>query len=81
MNVYLVCDESGAKGYADSPEQYPGETGVFAGYLIPELLFGEVSSHLESISRRYFGTGKPHIRDMKRSMSKAFTVPIRQCGR
>ena len=34
MDVYLICDESGAKGYSDVSEAYPGETGVFAGYLV-----------------------------------------------
>lgn len=62
--LYLVCDESGAKGYADSPEKYLGETGVFAGYLIPEALFDEVNFQLEQISQRFFGSRKPHIREI-----------------
>lgn len=67
MISYLVCDESGAKGYADSPEQYPGETGIFAGYLIPETLLAEVNSQLETISQRFFGSRKPHIREISKT--------------
>lgn len=28
---FLVCDESGAKGYSDNKEQYEGEIGVMGG--------------------------------------------------
>jgi hypothetical protein len=28
--VFFYCDESGAKGYADKNEIFPGEVGVFA---------------------------------------------------
>jgi hypothetical protein len=34
--MVLACDESGAKGYADRDEAFPGEVGVFAGILMPE---------------------------------------------
>lgn len=32
--IVLACDESGAKGFADRDESYPGEVGVFAGILV-----------------------------------------------
>lgn len=38
--VIFVCDESGAKGYADHEETYPGETGVFAGIMEPSDMDG-----------------------------------------
>jgi len=69
MIVYFICDESGAKGYADRPEQCPGETGVFAGYFIPEPLFEDVSAKLEATSSRYFSTEKPHLRDLSPDQS------------
>lgn len=36
MKVYLICDESGAKGRSDKREKYEGETGVFAGVFVTE---------------------------------------------
>jgi len=64
MVVYLICDESGAKGYADIPEQYPGEAGVFAGFFITEPQFEAISADLRSISNKYFGDEKCHIRGL-----------------
>ena len=32
--IVFACDESGAKGYADQTESFPGEVGVFAGILV-----------------------------------------------
>ncbi len=64
MVVYLICDESGAKGYADIPEQYPGETGVFAGFFITEPQFEAISADLQYISDQYFGAEKCHIRGL-----------------
>lgn len=30
--IFLVLDESGAKGYSNNPESEDGELGVMAGY-------------------------------------------------
>jgi hypothetical protein len=43
MNIYLICDESGAKGYADTHEKQLGEVGVFAGFLLAESSLDFVS--------------------------------------
>ena len=65
MKVYLVCDESGAKGRATNREQYPGETGVFAGFLVPEAHKNQVENALGCIVSRYSSDGKLHITDLE----------------
>lgn len=63
--VYFYCDESGAKGYADQLEKYPGEVGVFAGFLVPEQQHAELSSKLNVIAKRFTPEqGKLHIADL-----------------
>lgn len=61
---YLFIDESGAKGYADNRERYPGELGVIAGYLVPELYLSEYRAHLEKRLASIDGVGKLHITDL-----------------
>lgn len=62
IKFILACDESGAKGYADQDEQYPGEVGVFAGLLVPEPVLQKTEIALEAaiVPHRSFG-GKLHI--------------------
>lgn len=36
MKFIFICDESGAKGYADQKESYLGEVGVVAGFIIEQ---------------------------------------------
>ena len=67
-NIILACDESGAKGYADQQEMYPGEIGVFAGILVPEELQSDAQCVLQEKYLRYFkSTGKLHITDLERT--------------
>ncbi|KAA0980905.1 hypothetical protein [Pseudomonas sp. ANT_J28] len=63
--IYFYCDESGAKGYADQQEKYPGEVGVFAGLLVPEQQHAELSIKLNVIAKRFTPEqGKLHIADL-----------------
>ena len=63
--IILACDESGAKGYADRDEQYPGEIGVFAGFLMPEEWLDEKSPPLQALIPKYTSPGgKLHIADL-----------------
>ncbi|MEL6061420.1 MULTISPECIES: hypothetical protein [unclassified Methylobacterium] len=63
--VILACDESGAKGYADQNETYPGEVGVFAGIMVPDTHLPTVEPVFKSIYDRYKpATGKLHITDL-----------------
>ena len=66
MKFILACDESGAKGYADQDEQFPGQIGVFAGLLVPEGILAEGEAALEAvIAPHRCGDGKLHITDLE----------------
>lgn len=70
--VFLYCDESGAKGYADQDETYPGETGVFAGIMVPEECLATVKPAFDQIAVRYTPTsGKLHIADLAPAQQEA----------
>ena len=63
--VVLVCDESGAKGYADRDETCPGEVGVFAGILIPGDRLNAIQAQFDAIAKKYqTSPGKVHITDL-----------------
>jgi len=62
--IYLICDESEAKGYSDKQEKYPGEVGVMAGFVFPEKHLNKLHSDLEKITSPFFMEGKRHITDL-----------------
>tara|TARA_B100001123_G_C15251861_1_gene1003095 strand:- start:485 stop:1063 length:579 start_codon:yes stop_codon:yes gene_type:complete len=65
MKIILACDESGAKGYADKDEQFPGQVGVFAGLFVPEEILPTVEQRLEAAIAPYRDIGgKLHITDL-----------------
>lgn len=66
MKIILACDESGAKGYANQDEQFPGQVGVFAGLLVPEEILNQTEAALEKvIAPHRGGDGKLHITDLE----------------
>ena len=68
MKFILACDESGAKGYTDQDEQFPGQIGVVAGLLVPDEILAQVDAALEAaIAPHRGGDGKLHITDMEAS--------------
>lgn len=70
--VFVYCDESGAKGYADQQETFPGETGVFAGILIPEQRHACLSQKFDAIAQRFKpAQGKLHIADLPQEQKGA----------
>lgn len=70
--VFLYCDESGAKGYADRDETYPGEIGVFAGIMVPQECLGTLSYDFDQIAARYRpASGKLHIADLDPAKQEA----------
>jgi len=72
VKVILACDESGAKGYADQDEQFPGQVGVFAGLFVPEERLAAAEQRLEAAIAPYRGSnGKLHITDL---------TPVQQGG-
>lgn len=63
--IIFACDESGAKGYADQDEQYPGEVGVFAGILVPEDHADAIRAPFQDLIKKYTPeSGKLHIADL-----------------
>lgn len=64
-NIIFACDESGAKGYANQVESYPGEVGVFAGILVPHEVDATSRPEFNAIYERHKPTsGKLHIADL-----------------
>ena len=45
-NFFLICDESGAKSYADCKEEYRGQLGVVSGFLTQQ------GAHAESVKNK-----------------------------
>lgn len=70
--VFFYCDESGAKGYANQDETFPGEVGVFAGIMVPEECLATVKSTFDQIASRYKpASGKLHIADIAPEQQEA----------
>lgn len=66
--TYLICDESGAKGFSDNDEKFEGEFGIFAGYLVTEENFEKMKSEFQCIYEKYeTDTGKLHITDLEKT--------------
>jgi hypothetical protein len=64
-DIVIFCDESGAKGYAEKPEQISGEIGVFAGFFIPRSLIKPVSSIFRDALSHFRSEGrKMHIAEV-----------------
>ena len=65
-NVIFAIDESGAKGYADQIEFYPGEIGVYAGMLVKQEDDANIQPVFQDIVNRYkTDTGKLHIAELE----------------
>lgn len=48
--MIVICDESGAKGYSNQKEKYPGEFGLFAGYVLKsDSQLEKIESELSNI--------------------------------
>ena len=75
--LILACDESGAKGYADQDEAYPGEVGVFAGILIPDECLERITPKFQEIYNRYKpASGKLHIADLPDNLKEALRQDV-----
>jgi len=77
--VIFACDESGAKGYADKGETYPGEVGVFAGFLILDECVGDSLPKFMEIYNRYKPPkGKHHITDLDNHLKESLRQEVYQ---
>ena len=76
-NVIFACDESGAKGKGDKREAYPGEVGVFAGFLVPEEIDLTARPVFQAIYEKYKPpTGKLHISDLPQDQQVALRQDV-----
>ncbi|MDO9499115.1 hypothetical protein [Falsiroseomonas sp.] len=75
--IIFACDESGAKGYADQDEQFPGEVGVFAGILMPESCAGQKLGPFQDLVAKYTPpSGKLHIADLLDEQKQALREDV-----
>ncbi len=66
--TYLICDESGAKGFSDNNEKFEGEFGIFAGYLLTDENFEQMKLEFQNIYEKYkTDNGKLHITDLEKT--------------
>jgi hypothetical protein len=65
MMMYLICDESGAKGRAINTEAFVGEVGIAAGFLIDDGVLPTLLGELEQVCAPVRGIGgKLHVTDL-----------------
>ena len=75
--IYLICDESGSKGFSDKDEMFEGEFGVFAGYFLNEKNFQQMLAIFESIYCKYpVKNGKLHITDLDKTLQEQLRADI-----
>lgn len=78
--VLFVCDESGAKGFANKPEQVKKEIGLLAGVIIPKAAEAEVRNKMTAIASKCppSADGKLHITGMGEADSEALREEVFQ---
>ena len=74
----LAFDESGAKGYANQQEKFPGEVGVVAGILIHEEVADKTCAVFQEILSKYNpnSTSKLHITDLDAATQEALRCDV-----
>jgi hypothetical protein len=76
-HVIFACDESGAKGYADQDESFPGEVGVFAGILMPQECAAQTIPFFRAVAQKYAGhSGKLHIADLDPATKESLRADV-----
>lgn len=75
--IYLICDESGSKGFSDNTETFEGEFGLFAGYFLDSENFQSLKSALDAIYDKYCPpVGKLHITDLDSSAQESLRSDV-----
>ncbi len=65
LKTYLICDESGFKGFSDKTIRQENDIGVFAGYCISETSLYDIRNIANYIANKYKNSdGKTHITDL-----------------
>lgn len=64
---YLICDESGAKGYSDHPAQGIDSLGLVAGLIVHESQLSDLQRVCTKIRNKYYTdrSSKFHMTDLK----------------
>lgn len=62
--IYLIIDESGAKGFSENEEKESGEFGLIAGYIFHEKYLSRVNKQLSVLRDKVQIDGKKHITDL-----------------
>jgi hypothetical protein len=57
-HIVLACDESGAKGYTNQDEDFPGKTEVFAGIFAPNEYLLKVKPEFDSVAKEIRRRGR-----------------------
>ena len=78
--VFFVCDESGAKGFADKPEQAVKEIGLLAGVIVPKAAETAVRNKMAAIALKCppSADGKLHITGLGEADSEALRKEVFQ---
>lgn len=74
--MFLICDESGAKGYSSNHESFIGEIGIMAGCLVADEQLAEVLVALDGIGTKYLGQGKLHITDLSPAQQECLRAEV-----
>ncbi len=72
VKVYLIIDESGAKGYSNNKEKIEGEFGVMAGYLIKDNNIQKVKLFFKEYFEYNTKSKKIHITDLSNNEQKNY---------
>ncbi|MBY0512573.1 MAG: hypothetical protein K2P78_01520 [Gemmataceae bacterium] len=76
--VVFVCDESGAKGFADKPEQAAKEIGLLGGVIVPKAAEAAIRKEMAAIVSKCPPTadGKLHITGLGEADSEALRKEV-----
>lgn len=75
--MIVICDESGAKGYSNQKEKYPGEFGLFAGYVLKnDSQLEKIESELSNIFNEVElpENQKKHLSSLNSELAEKFDV-------
>jgi hypothetical protein len=76
-HLIVYCDESGAKGYANRDESFPGEVGVFAGLFAPGSVIPRLQAEFDTAVQSYIAAdGKLHITDLDPTRQKELRTKL-----
>lgn len=81
--IFLICDESGAKGFSDNQEQHDGQFGIMAGYFLNDSNKDELTEKFGKIYSKYQSESqeKLHITDLTPEQQESLRNDVFDCFR